>query len=107
MKYLSQGIRALMVVGLFVVMATSAAFAQASPTFKQVQPQIAREVVSGWDNAHPLEYYLALPVSEYVTQAHASNWDNVHPLEYYLAFPVGPQSASNPAYAMEDTPSGH
>lgn len=95
MNDLSRGTIAIVLAALLVVLATGAALAQDSSIVEQPQPQVARDVVASWDAAHPLEFYLALPVSDYVTLAQTPNWANAHPLEYYLALPVGPQGAQD------------
>jgi hypothetical protein len=77
-------------VGLFIMAASGATYAQQPATSSQIRPLVAEEVVQSWKDAHPLEYYLALPVNEYVAQAQASYWDNANPMEYYLALPESP-----------------
>ncbi len=95
MKSVSRVAFVLVLLSLAVSMTTSSVMAQDSPFVDpgQLQPQVAREVVSSWDGAHPLEFYLALPVIEYLAIAQMPSVANVHPLEYYLAFPVGSQVA--------------
>ena len=89
---------------LVITVATGAALAQDiwTPVQGPLQPQVAREVVASWENAHPLEYYLALPVTDYLVLARTPNLANAHPLEYYLAFPVGQQEAQEQYSGMAD-----
>jgi hypothetical protein len=49
-----------------------------------------------------LEFYLALPVIEYVAQAQTPSLANVHPLEYYLAFPIESPIVQGPTGPMSD-----
>ncbi len=91
MKYLSRTTLAVLLVGLFAVIGTSPAQAQASQEY--------------WDNAHPLEYYLALPgiprpaqtVQVTQVQTPQKNWDNAHPLEYNLALARDSSAGRNSA----------
>ena len=98
MKYLSRTTLAVLLVGLFAVIGTSPAQAQASQEY--------------WDNAHPLEYYLALPgmpqpaqtVQVAQVQTPQKNWDNAHPLEYNLALPGIPRPAQTVQVTQVQTP---
>ncbi len=89
---------------LITVMAAGAIFAQDASPFDQglLQPQIAQEVVASWKDAHPLEFYLALPVTEYLAVARMPSLANAHPLEYYLAFPIGSEVVQEQYNGMYD-----
>ena len=93
---------------VILVMATGVVMAQDSSALARglLQPQEARVVLASWENAHPLEFYLALPVTDYIAMARTPSLANVHPLEYYLAFPIGSQVVQEqyggmPELAME------
>lgn len=76
MNYLSRGAIVLVLIGLVAAMTTGAAFAQDAPTLDQgqLQTQAAQEVVASWADQSPLNYYLALPVADYVAQAQSAMW---------------------------------
>lgn len=108
MNKLFRGVVILALVGLVTIVVTGAVHAQEEAILapEQMQPHIARQIVANWENAHPLDYYLALPVNEYIQMAYTPNWASANPMEYYLAFPVDAPVAQEQYNRMLDVAQG-